>query len=104
MPFWKIEPVAARDDPRWLDFTHWEEVIVEAESAAMARIAAARELGGPEETVGNESPSDRTGFEDEKLYRVCEVEETDLPAGTGKTPGVIRATRDGRVPPSAAGR
>ena len=71
---WKLTPVASADDPRWQDRTIWKEVIVEAPTAAFARqFAAAWALQDMDGQVGNESPSPKTGFEDEKLYWVRRV-------------------------------
>jgi hypothetical protein len=71
MPLWKIQPTADANDARWLDHDIWREVVVRAPTAALARHTAAR-LEFEAETVpaGNEMPSARSAFEDEKLYRV----------------------------------
>lgn len=96
MPLWKIEPVADPDDARWLDHKIWREVIVRAPTAALARLAAARmELDHVTPPAGNEEPSARSAFEDEKLYAVREIE----PEGAGGSvenagrPKVLRAAR-----------
>lgn len=69
MALWKLTPVAAADDSRWQNRPIWSEVIVEAPTAAFARqFAADWELGSPLRHVGNESPSPKSGFQDEKLY------------------------------------
>jgi hypothetical protein len=78
MALWRLYPVAAPTDPRWLDHWIWQEVIVEAGSAAEARLAAgalARER--KPERLGNESPADRTGFDDEKLYWVQQLDPAE---------------------------
>jgi hypothetical protein len=76
---WLIEPNAAQDDPRWQGREIWQ-LVVAAPSAAFARLEAERwalrqrspvHIGqvhfGPVH-IGNESPSMRAGFIDEKLY------------------------------------
>jgi hypothetical protein len=69
MALWKLTPAAAPDDDRWQGRTIWNEVIVEAPTAAFARQYAAEwEQGEHMQQVGNESPSPRSGFQDEKLY------------------------------------
>ena len=76
MTLWKIEPIAVAADSRWMDFPIWADVIVRAPSAARARLVAAameaRELADST-PVGNETLTFRSGFEDEKLYRVREL-------------------------------
>jgi hypothetical protein len=77
MPLWRIQPVADPEDGRWLDHTIWREVVVRAPTAAVARHAAARmELATDRPPTGNEMPSARSAFEDEKLYRVSPLEPT----------------------------
>jgi hypothetical protein len=90
---WSITPAADPDDPRWLDHERWHEVVVRAETAAMARRVAARHLAPHPPEVGNESEAGRTGFEDEKLYHVHPVEagrEDDDLAG----PEIVSASRE----------
>jgi hypothetical protein len=71
---WKLTPVASPDDPRWQGRAIWSEAIVEAPSAAFARqFAAEWELPDRLRHVGNESPSPKSGFQDEKLYWVRRV-------------------------------
>jgi hypothetical protein len=92
---WKLTPVASPDDPRWQGRTIWSEVIVEAPSAAFARhFAAEWELPNRRRRVGNESPSPKSGFEDEKLYWVRRLRDMVhvTPAGDAATP-VLRAVR-----------
>lgn len=77
MILWKIEPVAQRGDPRWLDHPVWEEVVVRAPTAAEARVLAAglERREQPEgRSLGNESQSFSSGFEDEKLYGVRRID------------------------------
>jgi hypothetical protein len=75
MAYWLITPATGADDPRWQDRKRWPEVIVRADSAAAARLAA-RELesAGKGPPSGNEWPSGRSGFDDEKLYLVRQIE------------------------------
>jgi hypothetical protein len=75
MPLWQIRPVASQNDPRWQGRRIWEEVIVQAESAAFARLIAS-ELDKPASPYrhGNESLCFRSGFEDERLYWVRRLE------------------------------
>lgn len=94
MPLWKIEPVADPEDPRWLDHPRWDEVVVRADSAGAAVATAARGLGPPALRVGNESPPERTGFEDVKLYRVRRIENGDR-ASAESPPQVVSAIRGG---------
>jgi hypothetical protein len=88
MAFWIITPAAGADDPRWQDHRRWPEVIVQAESAATARLEA-RELesAGKRPPSGNEWPSGRSGFDDEKLYHVRQLKPSGdllkVPAGNG---------------------
>ena len=47
MRVWRIVPVTPASDPRWQDHRIWREVLVRAESAAMARLLASElESGG----------------------------------------------------------
>lgn len=74
MSLWRLTPIASPDDARWQDREVWSEVIVEAPTAALARrYAADWELASGTPPIGNESPSPRSGFEDEKLYWVRRV-------------------------------
>ncbi|KZD06355.1 hypothetical protein [Oceanibaculum pacificum] len=96
MPLWKIVPTAAPDDSRWLDFPRWREVVVRADTPAQAVLLAAEALGRRPDQVGNESPSNMTGLEDEKLYAVQRLEADDTPGGA---PGIVRATPADGPPP-----
>jgi hypothetical protein len=94
---WKLTPVASPDDPRWQGRAIWSEVIVEAPSAAFARqFAADWELADRLRHIGNESPSPKSGFEDEKLYWVRRVPEDEAryldPAADAAT-RVLRAVK-----------
>ena len=89
MRIWKIVPVTPPGDPRWQDHRIWREVIVRAETPAMARLAAsAIEWQGQDGVgVGNETLKSRSAFEDEKLYWVMPTEE----AAADGPRGVLRA-------------
>jgi hypothetical protein len=94
---WKLTPVASPDDPRWQGRPIWREVIVEAPTAAFARqFAAEWELADRLQHVGNESPSPKSGFEDEKLYWVRRLPDNEArhvgPAADAATP-VLRAVK-----------
>ncbi|HWA48648.1 MAG TPA: hypothetical protein VG742_10260 [Dongiaceae bacterium] len=71
---WLIEPILDPADPAWQDRAVWREVVVAAESAALARQAAEQALIDPSWThVGNESESRRAGLNDVTLYHVREL-------------------------------
>ena len=94
---WKLTPVASADDPRWQDRTIWKEVIVEAPTAAFARqFAAEWALQDMDGQVGNESPSQMSGFEDEKLYwvrRVPSEQARELGGSSGDSARILRASK-----------
>lgn len=98
MPLWSIEPSAVAEDSRWLDFPIWADVVVRAPTAAEARRVAAameaREIGDPT-TVGNETLRFRSGFSDEKLYRVSQVHLTGL---SEDGPAEVLRARPARLP------
>lgn len=82
MALWSLEASAVAEDTRWLDLPIWADVVVRAPSAAQARlVAAAMEAAaiGDPTTQGNETLTFRSGFQDEKLYRVRQVHLTDVP-------------------------
>ncbi|MBO6521221.1 MAG: hypothetical protein JJ900_09890 [Rhodospirillales bacterium] len=99
MSLWKIEPVAAPDDPRWLDHRVWREIVVRADTVGEAlRLAVAMDKRQMRDvdTVGNESQALTSGLSDEKLYGVTPLNtETD---GRGFNPDgpsdVLAAERD----------
>lgn len=91
MPLWRLVPVAAAEDSRWLDYERWAEVVVRAPSASKARLIAANTLSGPSDRIGNESPAERTGLEDEKLYRAERKDAADVDAAAEGPDEVIRA-------------
>ena len=94
---WKLTPVASPDDPRWQGRTIWREVVVEAPTAAFARLYAAQwELQDMDGQVGNESPSPKSGFEDEKLYwvrRLPAEEARHLDSAADGAGPVLRAVK-----------
>lgn len=95
MPIWRIYPVARPGDPVWQGRNIWKEVVVRAQSAAMARLIAG-ELDRPVQRhrKGNESLCFRSGFDDIKLYWVTRLDRTFR---DNNSEGVIRAvTADGR--------
>lgn len=71
LPLWRIHPVAQPTDSRWQGRRIWAEVIVRAQSAAMARLIASKLDEPPVPSrIGNETLCFRSGIEDEKLYWV----------------------------------
>lgn len=90
MPLWRLKPHADESDSRWLDHPRWEEVIVRAPTAALARRVAAS-LERPEEPVppGNESLPFRSGFEDEKLYHVAPLDSDEAPGLSLEGPDAV---------------
>lgn len=94
MPLWKIEPAASPDDPRWLDHEMWREVVVRAPTAALARLEAGKLESDPVvPPTGNELPSSRTAFEDEKLYQVklLEPASADSMIENSGAPAIVHA-------------
>lgn len=73
MPIWRIYPAPRDLKAARLDYGHWSEVIVRAESPAEARAVAAAELGDRSRPVANESAAGYAGLEDEKLFHVVRV-------------------------------
>ena len=77
MYLWRIVPTARPSDTRWEDHPVYDEVIVRAESAAMARLTAGRSLyrDNVKTQFGEErDPIFISAFSDEKLYRVMRME------------------------------
>ena len=70
MALWKLTPAALPEDDRWQRRPIWNEVIVEAPTAVAAReLAASWERSEVvAQRIGNETPSPRSSFQDEKLY------------------------------------
>jgi hypothetical protein len=71
MALWRIHAVAHAQDSRWQGHKVWKEVIVRAETAAMARLVA-RELdqGSPDDGSRSINLETWSAFRDEKLYWV----------------------------------
>jgi hypothetical protein len=77
MYLWRITPSARSSDTRWEDHPVYAEVIVRAESAAMARLTAGRALykSDVKTQFGEErDPIFISAFNDEKLYRVSQLD------------------------------
>lgn len=96
MALWRVIPVAHAGDGRWQDHPIWQEVVVRAPSATMARMIAAqmearRVIEAADGQAGNESPSDSSALHDEKLYRVEDLSHHPE-AGEYGPEGVISAT------------
>lgn len=91
--FWRFETVARPDDPRWLDAQRYDHVLVRAETLGEAIRTAERELGrtpaGASDTVGNETPSERSGFGDAKLYVARQVSADDVSFEASGPPTVL---------------
>jgi hypothetical protein len=69
MALWLISPAATPLDDRWQGREIFRSVVVEAPTAAAARLAAEHwALGGTHPEMSNESLN--AGFSDEKLYFV----------------------------------
>jgi hypothetical protein len=95
---WRIAPAARPDDSAWMGLEIWSEVIVCADSAAEARLEAARLERDPHDRVGELEKADRGGgFMSEKLYQVrpLDAEEAARFESTGK--GVVHAVRSGET-------
>jgi hypothetical protein len=96
MALWAFRPVAAADDPRWLDHPLWGELVVRAPTAALARLVAAdfERSHAADEVLGNESPSGASGVEDDKLYQVRRLGPRAAPELDAEGPDeVVRAAR-----------
>ncbi len=81
MKLWKLTPIARPDDTRWQDFPIFAEVVVRAETAAMARAQAAPlESDGGDPPSGNESLSHGSRLADEKMYLCQEIDASEAEA------------------------
>lgn len=103
MALWKIEPVAASDDPAWQGRAQWASVVVRAANPAFAR-ALARALDTPDTApeYGDEHPRLGSGFSSEKLYRVVPLES---PAYADEGPdAILEQQRRMASPPPPAPR
>lgn len=99
MPLWKFTPVAHRDDSRWQGREPWHELVVRADTAALARVVASdfdKREGSTRgiRHVGNESVGFRSAFEDEKLYWVTQIEAEPTGPSASGPPEVVRAERE----------
>lgn len=80
MPIYRLEPIADRDDPIWLEGPMFRRIVVRAKTSGDARRVAANyeaELLGytAETTAGNAAMDYPGAFMDEKLYRVVQVSD-----------------------------
>ncbi len=76
MHLWRIIPTARSSDTRWEDHPVFTEVIVRAESAALARVVAGKSLykGNGKIQFGAEQDAIFiSAFADEKLYGVSRL-------------------------------
>jgi hypothetical protein len=84
MYLWRITPTARPSDTRWEDHPVYDEVIVRAETAAMARLTAGRGLYDRDVATqfGQEhDPIFISAFNDEKLYAVAQLgDDSRFPA------------------------
>ncbi|GLR57157.1 hypothetical protein GCM10007919_18820 [Rhizobium indigoferae] len=90
---YRLEPIAAPDDPRWDNSPGHGTIVVAARTAGDARIvAAARELdfmevdAAPAEDVTTVNAS---AFRDDKLYTVIEIERNKRDVERGILEGAI---------------
>lgn len=80
MRLWRIRPVAHSGDSAWQDHPIWQEVVVRAETAAMARVLAGQmeeQEARAAPPAGNESISIDTAFDDACLYEVTQLDAHD---------------------------
>lgn len=97
MPLWKFVPIARPDDPTWQDRPVWYDRIVRAETAAEARVQAARYNRDPTDLLADLEKADLGGgFLSEKLYEVYELDPAEAAAFPAQgEPGVVQAGRPG---------
>ena len=92
---WRFEPAARPDDPRWLDAKRHDHVLVRAATLGEAIRTAERELGdanaGKSDTVGNETPSEHSGFGDPKLYQARQISSDDVSLDAAGPPAVLES-------------
>jgi len=75
LALWVIKPVAARDDPAWMDRRQFESVIVRAESPALAReLASALDTPATAVGYGQQEPTEGSAFNSPRLYHVLPVD------------------------------
>lgn len=102
MTLWAIVAVAGKDDPRWLDYPAWDELVVRAPTAAAARLVAAEfeRRHAPDDAIGNESPACSSGVADDKLYQVRRLDPAAAPELVPEGPDeVVRATKEASARP-----
>ncbi|MFC4353297.1 hypothetical protein ACFOW6_17245 [Fodinicurvata halophila] len=95
MAIWRLYPVVAPSDSAWLGRPIWEEVIVRADTAGMARVVASKlEYPKREGGVGNESHSFNSGLDNERLYWIKKLsaEEAARFDDSPGNPAVLSAT------------
>ena len=76
---WRFTPVASPGDGTWQDRAIWNELQIVAETAGGAMLEAGRHsdrLRGISDASSQDNQQVRSGFADEKLYR---VDRTGLP-------------------------
>ncbi|EPE96905.1 hypothetical protein [Rhizobium grahamii] len=90
---YRLEPLAAPDDPRWNNATNHGVVVVAARTSGDARIvAASRELdfmeidAAPAEDV---TTANASAFRDDKLYTVIEIDRNRADLTRGVISGEI---------------
>jgi hypothetical protein len=94
---WRILPVARPDDSTWIGLDIWAEVIVCADSAAEARIEAAKLTRDPHDPIGDLEKADRGGgFMSEKLYQVVPLPDAEAARYEHPGKGVVHAVRSDR--------
>ena len=72
MHLWRITPTARPSDTRWEDHPIFTEVVVRAESAALARVVAGKKLFQGNGKTQHDSIF-ISAFADEKLYGVSRL-------------------------------
>ena len=85
---WRLTPVADPGDGAWQDRAIWKELQIVAATAGGAMLEAGRHsdrMRGVSDASSQDNQQVRSGFADEKLYR---VDRTDLPV-TGPTGTVV---------------
>lgn len=77
---WILEPIASPEDPQWKGYAFREPILIEADNAAKARIAATKWYHQTFEKTPQEKQEqfNRSAFEDEKLYKTRKLENSEL--------------------------
>lgn len=86
---WRLSPVAQPNDPSWQGRRIWSELQIVAGAAGQALLLAARfdfEQAGIRTPDSQDQQQLRSGFEDERLYR---LDRLDAPAPEGSSAGDI---------------